>query len=175
MKRLTKIFMLLIAALLIPAAESAAQTSMRSSSTAREVEMLTRAERRVDALQSQLLDLQMKEFQLRASIESLDYQMRSDNINRALQFVGSPRPMDEFRDELRRWLEKEKERVNDQLELLTATRTRVESALRDAEAECNRLRKLLRLCSDTNACEEGGQLSTRDGDSSANDSREVNQ
>ena len=113
-----------------------------------DLELLTRAENRADALRAQLGNLQMREMELQARIEELDYQMKPDSIQRALAFVGSARPMDELRANLRARLESEKSRTNTQLEALASTRMKLETALRGAEAECVRLRQRLGLSSD---------------------------
>lgn len=128
-----------------------------------DVEMLMRAENRMDSLRAQLINLQMREIELQARIDELDYQMRPESIQQALAFVGSVRPMDELRANLRARLEKEKARTNAQLELLASTRAKLEAAIRDAEAECARLRQLLRL---TDAVKQpndfsAGELSSR--------------
>ena len=115
-----------------------------------DLELLTRAENRADALRAQLGNLQMREMELQARIEELDYQMKPESIQRALAFVGSARPMDELRANLRARLENEKSRTNAQLEALASTRMRLETALRSAEAECVRLRQRLRLSNDEN-------------------------
>ena len=51
------------------------------------------------------------------------------------------RPMDELRDALRIRLESEKARVNKQLDLLASTRERLEAAIREADAELERVRQ----------------------------------
>ena len=120
-----------------------------------DVEMLSRAEHRGDVLRAQLLDLQMKEIDVQARLDDLDYRLRPESIQQALALFGSPRPMDELRDDLRARLESEKSRANQQLELLAATRARLEAAIRDADAECARLRERLRLRSSGEACADG--------------------
>ena len=106
---------------------------------------LTRAENRADALRAQLVNLQMKEAELQSRLDELDYQMKPESIQRALALVGSVRPMDELRAALRARLEKEKFRTNEQLELLAATRAKLENAIREAVGECTRLRERLNL------------------------------
>jgi hypothetical protein len=119
-----------------------------------DVEMLKRAEQRGDALRTQLLDLQIKEFDVQARLDDLDYRLTPESIQQALALVGSPRPIDELRDDLRARLEGEKGRANQQLELLAATQARLEAAIRDADAECALLRERLRLPRTGDACGE---------------------
>lgn len=104
-----------------------------------ELEILTRAEQRAEALRAKLFDLETHELYLQSRLEYLDYRMRPDSIQRALAFVGSVRPMDELRDDLRKSLENEKGRVNTELELLASRRERLEAALSRADAEVERL------------------------------------
>jgi hypothetical protein len=118
------------------------------------VEMLKRAEQRGDILRAQLFDLKMKEIDVEARIDDLDYRLRPESIQQALALVGSPRPMDELRDDLRARLEGEKGRANQQLELLADTQARLEAAIRDTDAETALLRERLRLPRAGDACGE---------------------
>lgn len=122
------------------------QTTVRSSSRTQNLDLLSRAEERAATLRTRLLELQAREVDLQGQIASLEYQATPEAIQRALAFVGSVRPMDELRDALRKRLEDEKARVAQQLELLTATRQRVEAALSTTEAGIQRLQ--LQLSSD---------------------------
>jgi hypothetical protein len=112
-KRLSNFCILLIVALLTPTIEAVAQTSTRAASSPSrdlvEIEMLIRAEHRAETLRAQLLDLQMREIELQARLEELDYRLRPENIQSALVFVGSVRPMDELRDDLRISIENAKD------------------------------------------------------------------
>jgi hypothetical protein len=87
----------------------------------------------------------MREIELHARLDELDYQMTPESIQQALAFVGSVRPKDELRANLRARLEKEKLRINAQVELLASARAKLEAAICDTAAECARLRQLLRL------------------------------
>jgi len=164
MKRLSCLYALLIVVLLTPTYEAVGQTTTRGASDLVEMEMLARAERRAEDFRSRLLDLQMKEIEIQAYLEYLDYRMRPENIQKALELVGSPRPMDELRNDLRMRLESEKERVNRRLELLGSTRDRLEAAIREADKESVRLRKQLGLPSPTGAGEEGSAPNPGGGD-----------
>ena len=135
-----------------------------------DLEMLTRAENRLDALRAQLLDVQMREIDLQSRVDDLDYRMRPENIQEALALVGSARPMDELREDLRARLESEKTRTNAQLDLLASTRARLEAAIRDANAECVRLRARLRLRW-SDGCPENDGATPGDGESSSPPSR----
>ena len=106
-----------------------------------DLEIVTRTEQRVGMLRERVFDLQVQEMDLQARLDDLDYRMTPEAIQRALAFVGSPRPMDEYRDALRTRLESQKARVHRQLELLSSSRERLESAIAEAEAELERLRQ----------------------------------
>jgi len=166
MRRVGKSYLSLIITLLTPMAEAAAQTSTRTASDLIELEMLTRAEHRAEAFRAQLLDLRMQEVELQARLEDLDYLLRAESIQKAVAFVGSVRPMDEVRNELRTRLDNEKGRVGRQLELLGEAQARLEAAFRDAEAACLRLRKRLGLTPNVDACERTSETIPVDGDNS---------
>jgi hypothetical protein len=110
-----------------------------------ELEILTRAEQRAEALRAKLFDLQMGEIQLQSCLEDLDYRLTPEGIRRALAFVGSVRPMDEWRDALRVRLENEKARVNKLLEFLVSSRERLEAEISRSDEEIERLRQRLSL------------------------------
>jgi len=105
-----------------------------------DAQVLARAEARANSLRDQLVNLQMREIELKSRIDELEYRMRPESIQQALLFVASVRPMDELRSGIRARLEKEKNNASAQLELIAATRSKLEAALRDAEAESDRLR-----------------------------------
>jgi hypothetical protein len=131
-------------------AQTAAKTDQRekvasraSSQNARNLGLLSRAEERAATLQTRLLELQMREVELQARIAELEYQASPESIQRSLVFVGSVRPMDELRDALRKRFEEEKARVSKQLELLTASRQRLEASLAAAQTEIQRLQSVV--------------------------------
>lgn len=106
-------------------------------------ELAARAEQRAEALWSKRFEIQMQEMDLQRTLEDLDYRMTPEGIQRALWFVGSARPMDEFREALRSRLESEKARITRMLEMLESTRERLDAAIRDADAELERVRQRL--------------------------------
>ena len=131
-------------------AQSSAQTLNRDNNVSRSsvrntrnIEQLSRAEERAATLQTRVLELQMRELELQRRVSELEYQATPDAIQRALAFVGSVRPMDELRDALRKRCEEEKARVSKQLELLIATRQRLEVSLAAAQTEIQRLQTVV--------------------------------
>lgn len=106
-------------------------------------EMLVRAEQRSEELRAKLFDIQAKEFSLQSRLEDLNYRLTPEAIDRMLVFVSSVRPLDELRDSLRARLEAERARVNRQIELAASTREKLEAAIRECDAEIERLRQQL--------------------------------
>lgn len=126
--------------------ESRSDGSERTALTAKasrliELEFVARAEQRVEALRAQLIDLQMSEMELQSRVDDLEYQLTPDQIQRALALVGSVRPMDELRDALRVRLEREKARLNKQLESLETRRQSLVEAISEADANIQCLRQ----------------------------------
>lgn len=105
-------------------------------------ERLTRAEQRAEGLQTQLRDVLEKESNLQAQIERVDEQLRPESIERQSALTGTFRP-DELRESIRRQLEAEKRRLRGQLDLLAASRIRLETSLNNADQIVQRLRSQL--------------------------------
>src|SRR5690242_21788595 len=86
-----------------------------------------------EKLRAQLLDVQTKEESLRARAQQLDEALKPENIERSLAGVGSTKP-EELRETRRRQLQIERDGITSQLKTLETSRTRLESAIRDADA-----------------------------------------
>ena len=91
------------------------------------------AAQEADDLRLQLLDVQTQEEGLRARAVELDEALKPENIERSLAGVGSTRP-EELREARRRQLQIERDGVAAQLRTLETSRTRLEAAIRDADA-----------------------------------------
>lgn len=89
---------------------------------------------RAEKLRLQLIEVQTKESALQVRAQQLDEDLKPENIERALAGIGSTRP-EELREQRRRQLQFEKDRVLEQLKQLAKTRTDLESAILTAEAE----------------------------------------
>ena len=87
----------------------------------------------VEKLKAQLLEVQGKEEALRARVQQLDENLKPENIERSLAGIGSTRP-EELRESRRRQLTIERDGVQAQLQTLETSRTRLETALANAEA-----------------------------------------
>ncbi|HEX8708531.1 MAG TPA: hypothetical protein VF723_09835 [Pyrinomonadaceae bacterium] len=121
-----------------------------------DLERLSRAEQRAEALRTQLRDVQAKESDLQARAEQIEIELQPDNIERSVATFGTTRPED-ARAARRRTLESEKTRVRAQLDLMATSRTRLESAIAGAEAEADRLRQRL---DDTNNSQPNSETNT---------------
>lgn len=86
----------------------------------------------VDKIKLELLDLQAREEDLKARAAQLEEALKPENIERSLAGVGSTRP-EELREARRRQLTIERDGVLAQLKILETSRTRLESALAQAE------------------------------------------
>lgn len=128
-------------------------------------ERLTRAEQRAEGLQTQLRDVLEKESNLQAQLDRIEEQSRPDSIERQAALTGTFRP-DELRDTLRRQYDAEKRRLRTQLDVLQGSRSRLESALNNADQLVSRLRSQLddatqrELESDNNSSRNTGALAT---------------
>jgi uncharacterized protein YlxW (UPF0749 family) len=116
-------------------------TRAKRAAAVSDLDLLSRAEQRAETMRARLVDLQSKEADLKARIDDLDERMKPENIQRALAFVGSVRPMDELRDALRVRLEGETARANEALQLLQSNRIRLETAISETDTEIERLRQ----------------------------------
>jgi len=107
-----------------------------------DLERLSRGEQRSAQLHAEMRDVQAKEAELQARLEDINYALKPENIERATAGVGSTHP-EEVREQRRKQLEAEKQRVQGQLDHLAASRTSLEQAIVAAESEVDRLRKKL--------------------------------
>src|SRR5689334_8945872 len=93
----------------------------------------TKAAESADQLRLQLIDVQAKEQALQQRAQQLDEALKPENIERSLAGVGSTKP-EELRETRRRQLQIERDGITSQLKTLETSRTRLESAIRDADA-----------------------------------------
>ena len=105
-----------------------------------DLERLTRAEQRAEALRVQLREVTDKEFQYQERLAEIEYELQPDSIQRRAALVGSLNPS-AVREAIQQQFERERERVKKQLELVAASRVRLEAAVTTADAEVDRLRQ----------------------------------
>lgn len=107
-----------------------------------DLERLSRAEARSSALHAELRDVQAKQAELEARVEDIDYALKPENIERSTAGYGTTHP-EELREQRRKQLENEKQRLRKQLDQSEASETRLEQAIATSDAEVERLRKKL--------------------------------
>ena len=85
-------------------------------------------------LKQQLIDIEVKETQLRIRLEDLDEQLKPESIERELAGFGSVHP-EELREHRRKLLTIERSGLQKQLDLLEERRAQIEAAIAAAETE----------------------------------------
>jgi chromosome segregation ATPase len=105
-----------------------------------DLERLSRAEQRSASLHAELRDLQAKQADIEAKTEDIDFALKPENIERAVAGYGSTHP-EEVREQRRKQLENEKERVKKQLDQLRSGQARLEQAIASADIEVENLHK----------------------------------
>jgi hypothetical protein len=101
------------------------------------VKAQSRAQEKVESLRSQLVEVEAKQAQLQTRLQQLDEELKPENIEKNLAGVGSTHPED-LREQRRRQLEIERNGVQSQLNLMTTSHTRLETAIAQAETEAYR-------------------------------------
>lgn len=109
-----------------------------------EMERLTRAEQRAEQIRSQLIDVQAKIADFEARLEQIDFALRPENIESSTAGYGSTRP-EQAREARKKQLEGEKSRVQAQLKLVETSKSRLENAVANADAEVDHLRAKLQM------------------------------
>ena len=92
------------------------------------------AQDRAEELRIKLDDLKAHQAELEDQLKNLDEQMDPQNIENSLAGVGSTRPED-LRDLRRRQLERQKIGIQNKLNILAESQSRVEKAIAEAEAD----------------------------------------
>lgn len=92
------------------------------------------AQERAADLRAQLTDTQARQAELQTRLHQLEEDLKPENIEHSLAGVGSTHP-EELREQRRRQLEIEKKGLESQLEVLAASRARLEAAVARADAE----------------------------------------
>lgn len=104
-----------------------------------DLERLTRAEQRAENLRTQLRDVTDKEFVLQDRLAQIEQEIEPGAIERRAALIGSLNPS-AVREQIRLSLERERERIRRQLEMLQTSRTRLEPAVASADQEVERIR-----------------------------------
>ena len=109
-----------------------------------DMERLSRAEQRAEALRSQQVEVESKLADLQSRLEDTEYNLKPENIERDMATYGSTRP-EVARDARRRKLESDRARILAQMKILETSRVRLESAVATADMEVDLLRRRLEL------------------------------
>jgi uncharacterized phage infection (PIP) family protein YhgE len=107
-----------------------------------DMERLTRAEQRAEQLRSQLMDVQAKIADFESRLEQIEYALKPENIESSMAGFGATRP-EQAREMRKKQLEGEKSRVTAQLKLAESSKTRLETAVANADSEVDQLRAKL--------------------------------
>lgn len=124
-------------------AAGASQSGLPADRTNRlslNLEILTKAEQRAEAMRKELLERIEREASLRSRLAQNDEEIRPESIERALNPIGSTRTV-ELRDTRRRVLENERRGFEALLIQTSQSRVRLEDDVRQADALVTRLRQ----------------------------------
>lgn len=106
------------------------------------LDILTRAEQRAESLRKQLFDLVEKENSIKTKLETIDYDIRPEMIERQVAFAGTLRP-EELREMKKKNLEAEKRNMENLLIQIQATKTNLEQNVQKADLMVEKLRAVL--------------------------------
>ncbi|CAN5879887.1 hypothetical protein BH24ACI1_BH24ACI1_16560 [soil metagenome] len=118
------------------------------------LDILSRAESRAESLRKQLFEMIEKENTVKSRLEQIQFDSRSEVVDRAVAMVGSLRP-EEIRDQRRKSLEAEKRNLESLLTQIQTSRTTLESNVERADFLVEKVRiKLDKEIDDALAAEE---------------------
>lgn len=103
------------------------------------LDILTRAEQRSESLRKQLFDMIEKENAVKTKLDSLEYELRPEIIDRNQAFIGSLRP-EEIRASRRKSLESERANLQSLLTEIQKTRTSLDASLQRSDVLVEKLR-----------------------------------
>lgn len=106
------------------------------------LDILTRAEQRTESLRKQLFEMIEKENTVKSRLDQIEFDMRPEIIERALQIAGSLRP-EEIRQSRRRSLEAERTNLQTLLSEVQNNRNNLNNNLLKADQMVERLRSKL--------------------------------
>ena len=106
------------------------------------LEILTKAEQRVESLRKQSYEMLDKETAIKTKLEQIDNDLRPESIDRSVAFVGSTRP-EEMRAARKRNLEAEKSNLQNMLTEVQRTRSNLDLNVQKADLLVEKLRTKL--------------------------------
>ncbi len=117
------------------------------------LDILTRSEQRAESLRKQLFDMVEKENSIKNKLETIDFDIRPDMIDRQVSMAGSLRP-EELREMRRKNLEAEKRSLESLLTEVQTTRANLEQNVQKADQLVEKLRAILEKDIDNALSEE---------------------
>jgi hypothetical protein len=106
------------------------------------LDILTKAEQRVESLRKQRFELVDKESSIRTRLDQIEIDARPESIEKSVALVGTLRP-EEIREAKRKSLDAEKRNLTNLLNEVVTTRTSLDQSLTNAEALDEKLRARL--------------------------------
>ncbi len=103
------------------------------------LDILTRAEQRSESLRKQLFEMIEKENTVKTRLDTIDYDLKPEVIERSTNLIGSLRP-EEIRASRRKSLDMEKANLQTLLNEITKTRSLLDANLQRSDALVERLR-----------------------------------
>jgi hypothetical protein len=125
---------------LAPNASQSGSPNDKQNPIALSLDLLNRAEQRAAALRKELLELIEKETTLKSRLVQIEEDMRPENIERAMNLVGTTRTA-ELRETRRRVLENDRKGFESLLSQTSQSRLRLEDDVRQADLLVSRLRQ----------------------------------
>lgn len=113
-----------------------------------DLELLSRAEQRAEILRGKVMDSTDKESAIKVRLAEIEGDMTDQGISRKLAFSGSLRP-EEARENLRKTLQAEKDRIMLQMTQLQNNRAALDTSLQNADALVEKLRARLEKAIDS--------------------------
>jgi len=117
------------------------------------LDILSRAEQRSEGLRKQVFDMMEKENTIKTRIDSLEYDLRPEMIERNAAMVGTLRP-EEIRESRKKSLQSEKTNLQNLLVEVQRTRASLEISLQRADALVEKLRDKFEKEIDTSLAED---------------------
>ena len=106
------------------------------------LDILTKAEQRVESLRKHSFELLDKENAMRTKLEQIEYDLRPESIDRSIAFVGSLRPED-LRASRKKSLESDRSNLQNMLTEVQRTRSNLDLNVQKADMLVERLRTKL--------------------------------
>ena len=108
------------------------------------LDILSKAESRAENLRRQLIELVEKENEIKSKLDTLEYQLRPEMIERTVALTGSLRP-EELREIRKKGLQGEQTNMQNLLVQIQTNKTDLEENVRKADLLVEKLRKTLEV------------------------------